>query len=177
MNNSSVWNYSLFIIHCEAPLRPLFTIHYYLFTEMKSFLLSLAFLVSSVLLCLGQQTISNPVSLGPILTDQINIDRMVDLCKWYKLAEVPSDDDYHTYKHEDGTLIKFRMSDDKIPYVEIYTNQSKKNIEKKIMESGYEKDTKYYIKGSKYAISYKTAQIIGNKNKHVIFTIQKNTTN
>lgn len=140
---------------------------------MKSFLVSLAFFLSGMLLSFGQQNISNPLSLGIILVNQTSVDRMDELCQWYKLTEQPSDDGFHVFRHDDGTLIKFNMSEDKIPYVEIHTSQNKKNIEKTITEAGFNKDKGLYVKGSVHAIKYTTAKILGNRNKRVIFTIQK----
>lgn len=99
---------------------------------------------------------------------------MADLCEQYKLTEIPSDDDYHTFKHNDGTLIKFNIVADstgyKTPYVEIHTTESKKNIEKTILEAGFHKEKKGYEKGYHGANRFSTCRIIGNKSKQVIFT-------
>ena len=131
--------------------------------------------MSSIFLCFSQQSISNPVTLGSILVGQTNLNQMTDLCNWYQLTEQPSEDGFHVYRQDDGTLIKFKMSDDNTPYVEIQTTQSKKKIEKSLTSVGFQKDKDLYIKGSIHAIRYATAKIHGNRSKRVIFTIQDTT--
>ena len=100
---------------------------------------------------------------------------MSELCHWYQLTEQPSDGDFRVFQHDDGTIIKFKMSADDIPFIEIHTTKSKRNIKNSLESVGYDKDKDRYIKGSVYAIRYKTAQILGNHNKRVIFTIQDTT--
>lgn len=102
---------------------------------------------------------------------------MAKVCEQYKLTEVPSDDDYRAYKHDDGTLIKFNFISDsqgtKQPYVEIHTTESNKAIENTIIGAGFHKEGKRYEKGYKGARRFSTCCILGNKNKRVIFTKEK----
>ncbi|MDE6654507.1 MAG: hypothetical protein K2K37_09005 [Muribaculaceae bacterium] len=136
-------------------------------------LLSLTLLLSTLLLCLGQQSASDPVIIGSTLVNKSSLDQMADICQWNQLIEQPSEDGFRVFRHDDGTLIKFKMSDDKIPYIEVQTTQSRKKIEKSLFKVGFSKDKERYIRGSIYAIRYTTAETLGNKNKRVIFTLQE----
>lgn len=132
---------------------------------MKQLILSIFLLIATLLPCTAQQSsVENPILLGSILLDQTSLDKMVDLCKWYRLVELPSDEDSRAYKTEDSTLIKFSMSaDNTTPYVEVHTTKSKKKIEKTLVEAGYHKEKERYEKGSRYATTYNTCKIIGSK--------------
>lgn len=144
---------------------------------MKHLILTLALLCLTFLSSFAQQSLSNPLYLGPILLDKPSVDAMAKLCEQYKLTEVPSDDDYRTYKHSDGTLIKFNFvsnsEGNKQPYVEIHTTESDKNIEKILDSTGYHKEKNRYTKGYSGARIYSTCQVIGNKDKRVIFTKER----
>lgn len=148
------------------------------FSIMKHLILSILYLCISFLSCFAQQSHTNPLYLGPILLDKPSVEAMVKLCEQYKLTEVSSDDNYKAYKHDDGTLIKFTITSDfegiKKPYVEIHTTESKKNIEKIINSTGFHKVNNQYEKGYHGARKYSICQIIGNKNKCLIFTKEKN---
>lgn len=141
---------------------------------MKYLILLILSLCANSFTCLAQQSLSNPLYLGPILLDKPSIEAMAKVCEQYKLTEVPSEYDCKTYKHEDGTLIKFNFISDsngnKQPYVEIHTTDSKKNIEKILESTGFHKEKNRYEKGYHSARRYTICQVIGNKNMQVIFT-------
>lgn len=144
---------------------------------MKNILVTLSFLLVSILSCFGQQKVTNPIFLGPILVDCPSVDAMVDLCGMYDLEELQSEDNYRMFKNGDGSIIKFNMVSDstgcEIPYVEIRTSQNKKDIEKTILEVGYKRENDRYIKGTRHARRFTTCLVEGNKTKRVIFTKEK----
>lgn len=61
----------------------------------------------------------------------------------------------------------------KKPYVEIYTTESKKEIERTLLDAGYNKETNLYVKGNRVALKFTTCRIVGNKEKRVIFTKER----
>lgn len=144
---------------------------------MKYLLILIISLCANCFLCFAQQTLSNPLYLGPILLDKPSIEAMAKLCEQYKLTEVPSDDDSRAFKHDDGTLIKFTIISDstgnKHPYVEIHTTESKKNIEKFLDSTGFHKGKNRYEKGYYGARRFTTCRITGSKNMQVIYYKEK----
>ena len=140
---------------------------------MKYLLLLIISLCANCFTCFAQQSLSNPLYLGPILIDKPNVEAMAKVCEQYKLTEIPSDDDCKAYRYMDGTLIKFNIVPDpqgnKQPYVEIHTKESKKNIEKTILNAGFRKENNRYEKGYHGANRFSVCKITGN-NKLVIFT-------
>ena len=143
------------------------------FSNMKHLILVILCVSISFLSCLGQQSLSNPLYLGPILIDKPSVEAMAKVCEQYKLTEVPSDDDCKAYRYMDGTLIKFNIVPDsegnKQPYVE-NTTESKKNIEKILESTGFHKGKNRYEKGYHGARRFSTCQISGNQNKRIVFT-------
>lgn len=109
------------------------------------------------------------------MLDKPSVEAMAKVCEQYKFTEVPSDDnDSRTFKHDDGTLIKFNIISDSTgcenPYVEIHTTESKKSIEKSILNAGFRKEKNNYTKGYHGARRFTECLIIGNTNRRVIFT-------
>lgn len=141
---------------------------------MKYLLILIISLCANYLTSFAQQSLSNPLYLGPILLDRPSVEAMAKLCEQYKLTKIPSDDDCRAFKHDDGTLIKFTFIFDskgnKQPYVEIHTTDSKKNIEKILDSTGFHKEKNRYEKGFHGARKFSTCQIVGNKEKRVVFT-------
>lgn len=144
---------------------------------MKSLILSIVCICINFITCFGQQSLSSPLYLGPILLDKPSVEAMAKVCEQYKLTEIPSDDDSRVYKHTDGTLIKFNIISDtkgnKQPYVEIHTTESNKNIEKILESTGFHKESGRYTKGYHGARRFSTCKIIGSNNKRLIFTKEK----
>lgn len=144
---------------------------------MKSLIILILSLCANCLICFGQTSSINPISLGSILVDQPSLNKMIEYCQQYKLIEVPSDNDCRAFKHDDGTLIKFNIETDSIgnkkPYVEIHTTESNKEIERVILGAGFYKEKIRYVKGSKFANRFTTCHIIGQNDKRVIFSKEK----
>ena len=121
---------------------------------------------------------SNPLYLGPILLDKPSVEAMAKVWEEYKLTEIPSNDDSRAFKHADDTLIKFNIISDstgkKQPYIEIHTTESQKTIEKILEVTGFHKAKNRYEKGYHGARTFSTCQVIGNKNKLIVFTKENN---
>lgn len=81
---------------------------------MKYLLILIFSLCANCLTSFGQQTLSNPLYLGPILLDKPSVEAMAKLYEQYKLNEISSDDEYRTFRYNDGTLIKFNILSDSI---------------------------------------------------------------
>lgn len=141
---------------------------------MKYLLILILSLCANCFTCLAQQSLSNPLYLGPILLDKPSVKAMAKVCEQYELTEIPSNDDSRVFKHGDGTLIRFNIIPDtkgnRQPYIEIHTAESKKNIEKILDSTGFHKEKNRYEKGFHGARKFTICQISGNKNKQVIFT-------
>lgn len=92
----------------------------------------------------AQQEISSPLYLGFILVDEPTIETMSEVCDYYGLQAIPTTDGYTTYKHEDGTIFRFKQSDDNSQgldgrLLEIQTPASQKDIQKALKSLTYKK--------------------------------------
>ncbi len=75
-------------------------------------ILTLLLLVLTALPTKAQEEIFSSLYLGFILVEEGTTDTMSDVCDYYGLQAIPTNDGYITYKHEDGTIFRFKQSDD-----------------------------------------------------------------
>ncbi len=75
-------------------------------------ILTLLLLVLTVLPTKAQDEISSSLYLGFILVDEPTVDGMSEICDYYGLQAIPTTDGYTTYQHADGTIFRFKQSDD-----------------------------------------------------------------
>lgn len=92
----------------------------------------------------NQKELSSPLYLGFILVDEPTIESMSKVCDYYGLQAIPTTDGYTTYKHEDGTIFRFKQSDDRTEgmdgrLLEIQTLASQKEIDKALKNLAYKK--------------------------------------
>ncbi len=57
--------------------------------------------------------------------------------------------------------------------MEIYTTESKKAIERTLLDAGYHKEKNVYVKGNKGALKFTTCHILGGKEKRICFTKER----
>lgn len=114
-------------------------------------LLSILILLLSILPISAQQDsyfqhhdLSSPLYLGFILVDEPTVQTMSEVCDYYGLQAIPTTDGYTTYRHEDGTIFRFKQSDNKSEglngrLLEIQTPLSQKEINKALKTLTYKK--------------------------------------
>ncbi len=57
--------------------------------------------------------------------------------------------------------------------MEIYTTESKKAIERTLLDAGYHKEKNVYVKGNKGALKFTTCHILGGKENRICFTKER----
>ena len=107
-------------------------------------LLSLLLLLISVIPMTAQEELSSPLYLGFILVEEPTIETMSDVCDYYGLQALPTTDGYTTYRHEDGTIFRFKQSDNRDEgmdgrLLEIQTPISEKELHKALKSLLYKK--------------------------------------
>ena len=80
-------------------------------------------------------TVDNPIYLGFLLIDEPTTETMNDICQYYGLTPESTTDGYTAYRASDGTLIRFKQSDDPTVgvngnLIEIQTKASQKTLNK-----------------------------------------------
>lgn len=91
-----------------------------------------------------QKELSSPLYLGFILVEEPTIETMSEVCDYYGLQAIPTTDGYTTYKHEDGTIFRFKQSEDRTEgmdgrLLEIQTPISQKEIKETLKSLAYKK--------------------------------------
>ncbi len=107
-------------------------------------ILTLLLLVLTALPTKAQDEISSSLYLGFILVDEPTIDGMSEICDYYGLQALPTTDGYTTYRHTDGTIFRYKQSDDRHEgmegrLLEIQTSTSKKEINSALKNLMYKK--------------------------------------
>ena len=111
-------------------------------------------------------TVDNPIYLGFLLLDEPTTETMNDICHYYGLTPESTTDGYNAYRASDGTLIRFKQSDDPTVgvngnLIEIQTKASQKTLNKILSTLQYTKvnnlslpsNTTAYDHGSAYTNS------------------------
>lgn len=145
---------------------------------LKHFLIVLTFLLFSTYGTLAQtRQISNPLYLGNLLVDEVSVDKMEQVCRYYSLSEENEEGGFKTYVHPDGTVIEFKIETkdaQKIPTVRIKTNASPKTINEVLSSTGYSHTAEGYIKGSKFEHRRTKCNVSGGTKKILTFTKEYN---
>ncbi len=98
--------------------------------------------------------VKNPTYLGMILIDQKDVPTMKSTCAYYNLVEQPEEGDVSVYTYSDGTKIRFKKDETEglsFPVVQIITSRKSADVNKILVESGFEKSGDAYYNGSKFA--------------------------
>ena len=95
-------------------------------------------------------TVDNPIYLGVLLLDEPTTETMNDICQYYGLTPETTTDGYTAYRASDGTLIRFKQSDDPTVgvngnLIEIQTKASQKTLNKILSTLNYTKIDKSLI--------------------------------
>ena len=84
------------------------------------------------------------VLIGSLLTDQVSLQQMENICEYYDLEKISSADTVAEYRAQNGDRVRFsvrtRGVSEPVPTVTVYSTRSAKALEKKVAECGYEKD-------------------------------------
>ena len=125
---------------------------------MKPIFLSL-FIALSALASNAQahHNLSNPVYLLNALLDCNSEQEMRKVLEHYNFDELIQDDGFISYYYTDGTIISFKVNNISnrkvIPLINVYSKHKKKDIEKVLLNLGFEKTDKDFTKGSKHTQS------------------------
>ena len=95
-------------------------------------------------------TVDNPIYLGFLLIDEPTTETMNDICQYYGLTPESTTDGYTAYRATDGTLIRFKQSDDPTVgvngnLIEIQTKASQKTLNKILSSLNYTKIDKSLV--------------------------------
>ncbi len=162
--------------------------------------ITLSVLLTLITLCVSPQAtaqteLSSPLYLGFILVDEPTVETMAEVCDYYGLQAIPTTDGYTTYRHPDGTIFRFKQSDNRSEgmdgrLLEIQTPLSQKEINKAFTTLQYKKSGKAkvilnteatdgtplktvyastYDLGSKYARTFLRAYVTTNKPQIITF--------
>lgn len=98
----------------------------------------------------------HPVYIANLLTTIHPTDEMIEICRYYKLTEIPSNPGYIAFSDTKGNIIRFtdnRNTDNKNPdrIIELKVQESVKMIDRLLRNTGYTKCKDGYVKGSPYA--------------------------
>ena len=145
---------------------------------MKHFLFVFFVSIISNISLYGQGKMDiDPLMLGPILIDQPNTEKMIDICKAYHLIEGSVIDGFVTYSHSNGTELRFKVDTNSLPHVSVViviTDDSKKEIERVLSNTGYKKESGLYVKGSKFEHRRTKCKVLGGKSKTLTFEKEYN---
>ena len=145
---------------------------------MKRFLFIVFVSIISNINLFGQGKMDiDPLMLGPILIDQPNTEKMIDICKAYHLVEGTVIDGFVTYRHSNGTELRFKVDTNSLPHMPVVivtTEDSKKEIERILSNTGYKKESGLYIKGSKFEHRRTKCKVLGGKPKTLTFEKEYN---
>ena len=91
-------------------------------------------------------TVDHPVYLGFLLVDEPTVESMSEMCEYYGLTPESTTDGYTAYRASDGTLLRFKQSDDPTVgvngnLIEIQTKASQKTLNKILSTLNYKKNT------------------------------------
>lgn len=98
--------------------------------------------------------VKNPTYLGMVLIEQKDVPTMKSTCAYYNLVEQPEEGDFTVFTYSDGTKIRFKKDvsgELSFPVVQIITNKKPADVNKILVESGFEKAGDAYYNGSKFA--------------------------
>lgn len=96
----------------------------------------------------------SPINVGALIVEEVSLEKMIELCKYYQLTETLPEDDYIVFIHSDGTKIRFKMSESSgitIPLVEVMTREKPKQIEKILLGLGFKKTVEGLVRGNRYS--------------------------
>ena len=84
------------------------------------------------------------VLIGSLLTDQVSLQQMENICVYYDYEKISGADTIAEYRAHNGDRVRFSVRthdvSEPVPTVTVYSTRSAKALEKKIAECGYEKD-------------------------------------
>ena len=84
------------------------------------------------------------VLIGSLLTDQVSLKQMENICEYYDLEKISGADTVAEYRAHNGDRVRFSVRthgvSEPVPTVTVYSTRSPKALEKKVAECGYEKD-------------------------------------
>ena len=84
------------------------------------------------------------VLIGSLLTDQVSLQQMENICQYYDFEKISSADTVAEYRAHNGDRVRFSVRShgvsEPVPTVTVYSTRSAKALEKKVAECGYEKD-------------------------------------
>ena len=88
--------------------------------------------------------VDNPIYIGFNLIDEPTVETMSEMCEYYGLTPESTTDGYTAYRASDGTLIRFKQSDDPTVgvngnLIEIQTKASQKTLNKILSTLNYKK--------------------------------------
>ena len=97
--------------------------------------------------------VENPIYIGFNLIDEPTVETMSEMCEYYGLTPELTTDGYTTYRASDGTLIRFKQSDDPTVgvngnLIEIQTKASQKTLNKILSTLNYNKIDKSIVSKS-----------------------------
>ena len=94
--------------------------------------------------------VDNPIYIGFNLLDEPTVETMSEMCEYYGLTPESTTDGYTAYRASDGTLIRFKQSDDPTVgvngnLIEIKTKASQKTLNKILSSLNYTKIDKSLV--------------------------------
>lgn len=137
----------------------------------------LLFLIPNGMLFAQTDNSANPVSLGLLLIDEPNVEKMITTCRYYNLSEEPIQEGYNVFRHPNGTVYQFKVDErnsQHFPIVKVTTKDSQKTLDNILTQSGYKKESGIYVKGTKFEHRRTKCSITGNTKKILTFEKEYN---
>ncbi len=127
-------------------------------------LILISILTLSVSVCAQTQQIArkkkpvDAVLIGSLLTDQVSLRQMENICEYYDYEKISGTDTVAEYRSPAGDRVRFSVRthgvSEPVPTVTVYSTRSAKALEKKVAECGYEKDKEGKFPKAKNQIIY-----------------------
>lgn len=114
------------------------------------------------------------INVAVLLVEETDLDKMIDICKYYHLTQVMKEDDYTVFAHSDGSKIRFRLDESTeyaTPIVELTTSDKLKNIEKILYDLKFRKTSEGFERINKYNHQIILGKIV--QSKPIILTLTK----
>lgn len=120
----------------------------------KYFLIVILFFLIDGVLLAQMPKIEDTTFIFNVLIDSPDEDVVKETCGYYGFNETGTEDGYLIFQDGSGSVLKCKMNSLtpklKVPFIELQTSDTKKELENVLKRLGYRKHGDRYVKGSQY---------------------------
>lgn len=87
---------------------------------------------------------ANPINIAVMLVQENDSAKMVSTCDYYGYVRQPSQEGYAVFTHKNGSIIRFKVDDQKHSIVEVSSKNSQKEKDQILKNLNFHKKSKGY---------------------------------